>query len=45
MADLRKKESLLFDYRSLQSLHLTALQAGVLEVITPEKITDASLSE
>ena len=45
MADLRKNEGLLLDYRSLQSLHLTGLQAGILESVTPDKIAGASLLE
>lgn len=45
IADLRKKEGVLVDYRSIQALQLTALQARVLESITPEKIKVAPLSE
>lgn len=42
---LQKEQSLLLQYRSLQSLQLTALQARVLEAITPEKIETASLRD
>lgn len=45
IADMRMKEGVLLDYRSIQALHLTSLQARVLESITPEKIADASLLE
>ena len=43
MGDLYLKEGLLLNYRSVQTLHLTALQAAILENITPAKIKDASL--
>ena len=45
IADLRKKEGLLLGYKEIQHLQLTALQARVLESITPEKIKDAPLGE
>ena len=45
MAELEAKERVLLDYRSLQTLQLTALQIRVLEKITPEKIEEASLPE
>jgi len=45
IADLQKKQGLLLQYRSIQSLQLTELQARVLEAITPEKIEDASLRD
>jgi hypothetical protein len=45
MADLYQKEGLLLDYRSVQTLQLTSLQAQILESITPEKIKDAPLLE
>lgn len=43
MGELRTKEGLLREYRSVQGLELTALQARSLDVITPEKIEKASL--
>ena len=45
MADLQKKQGLLLQYREVQSLQLTELQARVLEAITPDKIEDASLRD
>lgn len=45
IAELRMNEGVLVDYRSNQALQLTALQARVLEAITPEKIANASLLE
>ena len=45
IADLQKKQGLLLQYRTIQSLQLTELQARVLEAITPEKIEDANLRD
>ena len=45
IADLSKKQGLLLQYRSIQSLQLTELQARVLEAITPEKINEAPLRD
>jgi hypothetical protein len=45
IADLQKKQGLLLQYRAIQSLQLTELQARVLEAITPEKINDAPLRD
>jgi hypothetical protein len=45
IADLQKKQGLLLQYRSIQSLQLTELQARVLEAITPDKINDAPLRD
>ncbi|MCP3924937.1 MAG: hypothetical protein GY714_20350 [Desulfobacterales bacterium] len=45
IADLSKKQGLLLQYRSVQSLQLTELQARVLEAITPEKIEEAGLRD
>jgi len=45
IADLQEKTGLLLKYRDIQNLHLTELQARVLEAITPEKIQLASLTE
>ena len=45
IADLQKKQGVLLQYRSIQSLQLTELQARVLEAITPEKINDAPLRD
>jgi len=45
VAALQKKQGLLLQYRSIQSLQLTELQARVLEAITPEKIDNAPLRD
>lgn len=45
IADISKKQGLLLQYREIQSLQLTELQARVLEAITPEKIDEASLRD
>ena len=42
---IQNEQGLLLDYRALQSLELTALQARILEAITPQKIEAASLHE
>jgi transposase-like protein len=45
ITDLQVKQGLLLQYRAIQSLHLTELQARVLEAITPEKINEAPLRD
>jgi len=45
IADVTEKQGLILQYRELQNLQLTALQARILEAITPEKIAEASLSQ
>ena len=45
IAEIQKEQGILLQYRSLQSLQLTALQARVLEAITPEKINEAPLRD
>jgi len=45
IADIQVKQGILIQYRALQSLQLTELQARVLEAITPEKIADAPLRD
>lgn len=45
IADIQQKQGLLLQYRSIQSLQLTELQARVLEAITPNKINEASLRD
>jgi len=45
IADLQQKQGLLLQYRAIQSLQLTELQARVLEAITPEKIEEAPLRD
>ena len=45
MAEVQKKQGLLLQYRSLQSLQLTELQARILEAITPEKIEESSMKD
>lgn len=42
---LQEKQGVLLQYRAIQSLQLTELQARVLDAITPEKIEDASLRD
>ena len=45
MADIQSKQGLLLQYRSLQSLQLTELQARILEAITPDKIEEACMKD
>ena len=45
MAQLQEEQGVLLKYRVLQSLQLTALQARILENITPQKIQEASLRD
>lgn len=45
IADIQVKQGILIQYRALQSLQLTELQARVLEAITPAKIDDAPLRD
>ncbi len=45
IADIQQKQGLLLQYRAIQSLQLTELQARVLEAITPEKINEAPLRD
>lgn len=45
IADVQKKQGLLLQYRSIQSLQLTELQARCLEAITPQKIEEAPLKD
>ena len=45
IADMQSKQGLLLQYRAIQSLQLTELQARVLEAITPEKINEAPLKD
>lgn len=45
IADLQMKQGLLLQYRAIQSLQLTELQARVLEAITPSKINEAPLRD
>ena len=45
IADVQSKQSLLLQYRSLQSLQLTELQARILEAITPGKIEEACMKD
>ena len=42
---IQKEQAVLLQYRSLQSLQLTSLQARVLEAITKEKINEAPLRD
>lgn len=43
--EIQEKQGVLLQYRAVQSLQLTELQARVLEAITPEKINEASLKD
>jgi DNA-binding Lrp family transcriptional regulator len=43
--ELQKEQGLLLQYRAIQSLQLTGLQARVLEAITPQKIEEAPLRD
>jgi DNA-binding Lrp family transcriptional regulator len=42
---LQAEQGTILQYRALQSLQLTSLQARILEAITPEKIDEASLKD
>jgi DNA-binding Lrp family transcriptional regulator len=43
--EIQEKQGVLLQYRAIQSLQLTELQARVLEAITPEKIEQAPLRD
>lgn len=45
IADIQTKQGLLLSYRNVQSLHLTELQARILEAVTPDKIEEAPLKD
>lgn len=45
ISGLQEKQGVLLQYRALQALHLTELQARVLEAITPAKIEEAPLRD
>lgn len=45
IAAIQADQSILLQYRTLQSLQLTELQARVLEAITPDKINNATLHD
>lgn len=45
IVQIQEKQGILLQYRALQSLQLTELQARILEAITPDKINDASLRD
>ena len=45
IADIQQRQGLLLQYRSVQALHLTSLQAQILEAISPDKIEEASLKD
>lgn len=45
IADLQEKQGLLLQYRNIQALQLTELQARILESITPDKIEEAPLKD
>jgi len=45
MSEVREKQGILMQYRELQSLQLTSMQARILEAITPQKINEATLRD
>jgi len=45
IADLQEKQGLLLQYRNIQALQLTEMQARILEAITPDKIDEAPLKD
>ena len=45
ISNLQEKQGVLLQYRSIQALQLTELQARVLEAISDEKINDAPLRD
>lgn len=45
IAEIQQKHGLLTQYRAIQALQLTELQARCLEAITPEKIEEAPLRD
>ena len=45
IGELQTQQGLLLKYRDVQALHLTALQAKVLEAITDDKIAEADLKD
>jgi len=45
IADLQEKQGLLLQYRNIQALQLTEMQARILEAITPDKIEEAPLKD
>ena len=45
IADLQQKQGLLLQYRNVQALQLTEMQARILEAITPDKIEEAPLRD
>lgn len=45
IAKIQEEQGILLQYRTLQSLQLTRLQAEILENITPQKIAEASLHD
>jgi len=45
IVEIQKEQSLLLQYRQIQSLQLTKLQMQILEKITPDKIDEAPLRD
>ena len=45
IGELQVRQGLLLKYRDVQALHLTSLQAQILEAITPDKIAEADLKD
>lgn len=45
VSELKAKQGILLEYKALQTLQLTELQAKLLAAITPDKIAEASLRD
>jgi DNA-binding Lrp family transcriptional regulator len=45
ITEIQEKQGLILQYRALQNLHLTELQANILEHITADKIEEAPLRD
>ena len=45
IVEIQEHQGILVQYRALQSLQLTSLQARILDAVTPDKINDAPLRD
>jgi DNA-binding Lrp family transcriptional regulator len=45
IAKIQEEQGILMQYRTLQSMELTALQSRILDAITPDKISEAPLRD
>lgn len=45
ITEIQEKQGLILQYRALQNIHLTEIQATILEHITPDKIEEAPLRD